>query len=165
MTDQEEPSPSDKRELLEAFDKVVDREREKAVERVSRPVQRRTHLVVVALCALSWGALAYTWIGKPAWLFPTGPAANRTPAELETQLRFGLYLSRERVLDYWAEHRRLPATLADAGDVETGIEYTISGDSSFVVSVMVGDSLLTLNESQPADDLLKPTGINPGRAR
>jgi len=165
VTDQEEPSPPDKGELLKAFDQVVDRERERAVERVSLPVQRRTHVVVAAICVLSWGALAYTWIGKPAWLFPPDPSANRTPAELETQLRFGLYLSRERVLDYWTEHRRLPATLADAGDVETGIEYTISGDSSFVVSAMLGDSLLTLNESQPADDLLKPTGINPGRPR
>jgi hypothetical protein len=165
VTDQDDPAPPDKRELLEAFDQVVDRERERAVERGSLPMRRRTHLLVAALCVLAWGALAYTWIGKPAWLFPTDPAANLSPAELDRQLRFGLYLSRERVLDYWVEHRRLPATLAEAGDVEAGVEYTISGDSTFVVSVLIRDSLLTLNESQPADDLLKPTGISPGRAR
>lgn len=159
MTSQEDPAPSEKRELLEAFDQVVNRERDRAVERVSLPMQRRTSLIVAALCVLSWGALAYAWIGKPAWLFSSDPAASRTPAELEAELRFGLYLSRERILDYRATHRRLPATLAEAGDVERGVEYTISGDSTFVVSVMLGDSLVTLNESQPADDLLEPTGI------
>lgn len=161
MTDQDDPAPSEKRELLEAFDQVVNRERDRAVERVSLPLRRRTSLLVAALCVLTWGALAYTWFGKPAWLFPPDPAASRTAGELEAELRFALYLSRERILDYWAANRRLPATLAEAGDVEQGVEYTISGDSTFVVSVMLGDSLVTLNESQSAEELLKPTGIVP----
>jgi hypothetical protein len=49
--------------------------------------------------------------------------------------------------------------------VEEGIEYTLVGASSFVVSAVVRDSLLTLNESQNAEELLKPTGIRPSRAR
>lgn len=160
-----EPEPSDKRELLEAFDGVVTRERERARESNLRPVARRTHTAVLALCILSWGALAYTWLAKPAWLFPPDPAASRTPSEREARLRFGLYLERERVLEFRATHRRLPATLAEAGDVEEGIEYTVSGDSTFVVSAMVRDSLLTLNESQSADQLLKPVGIAAARPR
>lgn len=163
MIDRDDPESSDKRELIEAFDQVVNRERERAVERVSLPVRRRTHIVVVVLCLLSWGALAYTWIGKPAWLFPADPAAGRSLAERESERRFALYLSRERILEYWTLNRRLPATLAEAGDVEPEVEYMISGDSTFVVTVMVGDSLLTLNESQSADELLKPTGLVPRR--
>ncbi len=129
------------------------------------PVARRTHAAVLVACILSWGALAYTWLAKPGWLFPSDPSASRTPAEREAELRFGVYLERERVLDFRATHHRLPVTLAEAGDVEEGVEYTVSGDSTFVVSAMVRDSLLTLNESQSADDFLKTTGITPSRAR
>jgi hypothetical protein len=161
VTTEQDPATPDKRELLDAFDKVVNRERERAVERVSLPTARRTPVVVAALGVLAWVALAYVWLAQPAWLFSAGAVSERTAAEQESDLRFGLYLSRERVLDFWEEHRRLPATLAEAGDVEAGVEYTVSGDSTFAVSVLLGDSLHTLNESQSALPLLEPTGIRP----
>jgi hypothetical protein len=157
MTDAE--GRPDKSELLAAFDGVVKREQEKAMERRAAPVARRTHVIVVVLCVLSWGGLAYTWLAKPAWLFLPDAGARLTPQEQETRLRFGMYLERERVLDFRATYHRLPSRLAEAGDVEPGIEYQASGDSSFVVSAMVRDSLLTLNESQKPDELLRPTGI------
>jgi hypothetical protein len=159
------PTEPGKRELLEAFDGVLNRERERAVESRSLPLARRTHPALIVICVLSWAALAYTWLGRPEWLFPGDPAANLSPAAREARLRFGMYLERERVLDYRASHHRLPGNLAEAGDVEEGIEYTVRGDSSFVVSALVRDSLLTLNESQNAEELLKPTGIRPSRAR
>ena len=160
-----DPARPEKQELLAAFDGVVNREREKAVERRSLPVARRTHAAVLVVCLLSWGALVYTWVAKPEWLFPRDQSASPSAAEREARLRFGMYLERERVLDFRATHHRLPASLADAGDVEEGIKYVASGDSTFVVSAVVRDSLLTLNESQSADELLKPTGITPSRAR
>lgn len=160
-----DPTPAGKHELLAAFDGVVAREREKTIESRSLPVARRTHLLVLGLCILSWGALTYTWLAKPAWLFPQDQAAGLTPAEREARLRFGMYLERERVLDFRATHHRLPASLAEAGDVEEGIEYMVSGESTFVVSAMVRDSLLTLNESQSAEELLKPAGLTPSRPR
>ncbi len=160
-----DPTPTDKQQLLEAFEGVVSREREKAVERRSLPVARRTHVVVLVACILSWGALAYIWLARPEWLFPGNPAAGLAPAEREARLRFAIYLERERVLDFRASHHRLPSSLAEAGDVEAGVEYAVSGDSTFVVSAVVRDSLLTLNESQAADDLLKPAGLVPSRAR
>lgn len=160
-----DPAPPDKRQLLEAFDGVVSREREIAVERRSLPPIRKTHAAVVLACVLCWGALAYTWLGKPEWLFPDDQSGRLTPSQQEARLRFAIYLERERVLDFRAIHRRLPASLAEAGDVEEGVEYLVSGDSTFVVSALVGDSLLTLNESERADQLLKPAGLAPSRAR
>ncbi len=162
MASEEEQQP-DKSQLLAAFDGVVNREREKALESRSRPVARRTHIVVLVLCVISWGTLAYTWLAKPAWLFGPDASATISPREKETRLRFGMYLERERVLDFRRNKHRLPSGLEEAGDVEQGIEYQVSGDSSFVVSAMVGGVLLTLNESQRADDLLKPTGVGPPR--
>jgi hypothetical protein len=159
------PAEPGKRELLEAFDGVLNRERERAVEGRSLPLARRTHPALIVICVLSWAALAYIWLGRPEWLFPGDPAASLSPVARESRLRFGMYLERERVLDYRASHHRLPANLAEAGDVEEGIEYTVRGDSSFVVSALVRGSLLTLNESQSAEELLKPTGIRPSRPR
>jgi hypothetical protein len=160
-----DPAPPRKGELLDAFDGVVNRERERALERRSLPVARRTHAAMIVVCVLAWGALAYTWLVQPEWLFPTNQSTALSPRERESRLRFAMYLERERVLDYLATHRRLPASLAEAGDVEEGVEYAVLGDSTFVVSATVRDSLLTLNESQPAEELLRPTGIAPSRPR
>ena len=160
-----DPAPPRKGELLDAFDGVVNRERERALERRSLPVARRTHAAMIVVCILSWGALAYTWLAQPEWLFPTDQSVALSPVEKESRLRFAMYLERERVLDYLSSHRRLPKTLAEAGDVEAGVEYAVSGESTFVVSAMVRDTLLTLNESQRADELLKPAGISPARPR
>jgi hypothetical protein len=49
--------------------------------------------------------------------------------------------------------------------VEAGIDYAVRGDSTFVVSALVRDSVLTLDESQSADELLRPAGLKPSRAR
>ena len=155
----------DKRELLAAFDGVVNRERERAVEQRSLPQVRKTHAAVLIICAIAWGSLAYTWLAQPAWLFPDDQAGAISAAQRDDRLRFAIYLERERVLDFRATHRRLPATLAEAGDVEDGVEYVVSGDSTFVVSAMVGDSLITLNESESADQLLKPAGLTPSVGR
>jgi hypothetical protein len=163
--DGNDPVAPEKRQLLDAFDGVVSREREKAVERSSLPVARRTHTAVIVICVLSWGALAYTWLARPAWLFPPDPSTQLTPSQRELRLRFGMYLERERVLDFWATHKRLPRNLAEVGDVEAGIDYMVSGESTFVVSALVRDSVLTLNESQSADDLLRPAGLKPSRGR
>lgn len=160
-----QPASPDKRQLLEAFDGVVNRERVKALESRSLPLARRTHGIMLVVCVLAWGALAYVWLAKPAWLFPGDAAASLSPAEKETRLRFGMYLERERVLDFRKRYHRLPSALAEAGSVEAGIEYSKSGDSTFVVSAMVHDSLLTLNESQNADELLRPTGIRASNPR
>ncbi|HEV8197310.1 MAG TPA: hypothetical protein VGP87_11755 [Gemmatimonadales bacterium] len=161
----DDPVVPEKRELLEAFDGVVSREREKVLERRSLPVARRTHAAVIVVCVLSWGALAYTWLARPAWLFPPDPATRLTPSQRESRLRFGMYLERERVLDFWATHKRLPRSLEEVGDVEAGIDYAVRGDSTFVVSALVRDSVLTLDESQSADELLRPAGLKPSRAR
>jgi hypothetical protein len=160
-----DPVVPEKRQLLDAFEGVVSREREKALERRSLPVARRTHAAVIVVCVLSWGALAYTWLARPAWLFPPDPATRLTPSQRESRLRFGMYLERERVLDFRASHKRLPRNLAEIGDVEAGIDYMVSGESTFVVSALVRDSVLTLNESQSADELLRPAGLKPSRTR
>jgi hypothetical protein len=163
--DEDAPAASDKSQLLEAFDGVVNREREKAVQSRSLPMARRTHTAVLVLCIVAWGTLAYVWLAKPDWLFPPDPASQLSPAERESRLRFGMFLERERVLDFRATHGRLPANLAEAGDVEEGIDYTATGESTFVVSATVRDSVLTLNESERADELLKQAGVAPSRPR
>lgn len=163
MTDQDPEEPKDKRELLAAFDQVVNREHVRAVERASKPLARRTSLAIAVVCVFAWGGLAYTWIAKPAWLFPKDPWADMTPQAKEHELRFAIYLERERVLDFRKQNGRLPSTLAEAGPLEQGVEYVVTGDSTFVISGEINGVQLRLAENEPAEELLKPTGIKPSR--
>jgi hypothetical protein len=161
VSDSDAAEPGDKRELVEAFDKVVNRERERVVESASVPQARRTGAIVVVLCVLAWGGLAYTWFAKPAWLFPPDPSKTVTPQQREAALRFGIYLERERVLLFLKRHGHLPKTLAEAGVVEEGVEYVVSGDSTFVVTGGIGNQQFRLNESESAEELLQGTGVKP----
>jgi hypothetical protein len=161
MSPTEEPTPPDKRDLLAAFDQVVDREREKA-RTVSEPARRRRNsLAIIALGVISWGWLGYTWLFKPAWLFAPDQSIAQTPAEREATLRFGMYLESERVRDYFDANRRLPMDLGEAGDLEQGVDYSISGDSSFVLTGTLGTATLRLSSDDDVQEFLKPAGMKP----
>lgn len=161
MSAADEPAPPDKRDLLAAFDQVVDREREKA-QAVSQPARlRRNSVAIIALGVISWGWLGYTWLARPTWLFAPDQAVARTPAEQEATLRFGMYLERERVLDYRDLNHRLPLNLGEAGDIEQGVDYNITGDSSFVLTGTSGRSSLMLSSSDNVLGFLASTGIKP----
>ena len=160
MNTANQPEPAEKRDLLKAFDQVVDREKAKA--RPAAPARpRRSGIAIVLLAVLGWGGLGYIWVGKPAGLFPVDPALSRPPAEQEATLRFGMYLERERVHDYFDKHRRLPASLGDAGPVETGVEYAITGDSAFVLTGTMAGLTLQLSSSDAVQAFLEPTGMRP----
>lgn len=161
MSADDQPTPPDKRDLLAAFDQVVDREREKA-RAVSEPARlRRNSVAIILLCLISWGWLGYTWLARPAWLFAPNQDVARTPAEREVILRFGMYLEMERVRDYLDANHRLPITLTEAGDIEEGVEYAITGDSAFVLRGTAGTMTLRLSSTDNVQEFLKPTGMKP----
>ncbi|NOT06934.1 MAG: hypothetical protein HOP28_01890 [Gemmatimonadales bacterium] len=154
---------SDKRELLDAFDQVVERDRKL---RTSGPVVaavRRNKVWIGALCVVLWGWLAYTWLSKPAWLFQQDPASLMSVAEQENAMRFGLYLQRERVAEYVTANRRLPAALEDAGDVEQGVTYLPGSGTTFTLVGSVAGVELRLASGDSAEEFLKPTGIKPNK--
>lgn len=154
--------PNDKRDLLSAFDQVVQREKVRAVEAANAgPVRRRTPPWVAVLGLLGWGVLAWTWLARPGWLFPPDPASLATPAQRESTLRFGMYLEADRVLEYLRANGRLPARLEDAGDVEAGVGYAVTGDTTFTLTGQDGTISLTFRSTDSMREFLAPAGISP----
>ena len=80
-------------------------------------------LLVVA-CAAAWAA--------PALVPPRTEAL--TPATVENGARLNLYLASLQVREYLAAHRRLPATLDEAGGSSTDIDYVRGAGSHFELS-------------------------------
>lgn len=161
MSPNDEPNAPDKRDLLAAYDQVVEREREKARTTDTPARRRRTSAAIVVLCVVSWGWLGYTWLARPAWLFAPDQGTPRTAAEQEATLRFGMYLEAERVRDHLELNHRLPESLGEAGDLEEGVEYQITGDSTFVLTGAMGATSLRLASSDDIQEFLKPTGMKP----
>ncbi len=163
MTQPTPTPPSDKRDLLAAFDQVLDREQEKKVFSASPPPPTRTSYAVTILCVVAWGWLGYAWLARPAWLFPQELAAVPTPAEAEATMRFGMYLELERVFDYRAAHGRLPGALGEAGDVEEGVDYMRTGDTTFVLTGQLSGRTLRLESTDSREEFLRPAGLSPSR--
>ncbi len=159
------PQPPEKRDLLAAFDQVLDREREKTVLAAAPPPPPRTSYAVTILCIAAWGWLGYAWLARPAWLFQREVAAAVTPAEAEATMRFGMYLELERVFDYRAAHGRLPGSLGDAGDVEEGVDYMRTGDTTFVLTGQLPGRTMRLESTESREEFLRPAGLTPSRRR
>ena len=80
--------------------------------------------LLVAACVAAWAA--------PALVPPRTEAL--TPAIVENGARLNLYLASLQVREYLAAHRKLPATLDEAGGSSTAIDYVRGAGSHFELS-------------------------------
>ena len=95
-------------------------------------------LLVIA-CVAAWAA--------PALLPPRTEAL--TPATVENGARLNLYLASLQVREYLAAHRKLPATLHEAGGPSTGIEYVRGTGSHFELSMTALGARMVYRSSVP----------------
>lgn len=102
----------------------------------------------------AWAFIAYIWIARPAFVFQDQAAAPQTPDQREARMRYAIYLQRGRVAAYLAEHHRLPESLRETGNVESGVEYERLTDNSYDVFGTVDGTLLRLNDRMSADSFL-----------
>lgn len=102
----------------------------------------------------AWAFIAYIWIARPAFIFQGQAAAPQTPDQREARMRYAIYLQRARVATYLAEHHRLPESLRETGDVESGVGYERLTDNSYDVFGTVDGTLLRLNDRMSADSFL-----------
>ena len=109
--------------------------------------------VLVAILMLTWAAIAYIWLARPAFVFGPTAVAVQPPAVREASLRFALYLERRRIDAYTAANGRLPASLADAGPVESGVTFE-RNDAGYVLVGHRDDLTLTLTSAMNADSFL-----------
>ena len=144
-----------KDELLAAYDRLVESERTKAATPPPSYSPRRTGPWQWVVLAAMWGFLAYIWVGRPGWLFQ--PALGGPAVDAEASLRFAMYLERQRVTEYHANHGRLPLTLEEAGDMEEGIGYERVSDSTFILRGQDGTFRVEYQSLDPIGTLLGDT--------
>ncbi len=114
------------------------------------PTARRNLSVLVAAGAV---LLAWLWIARPAAVFAPGTPAIQSAEQREAIARFALYLERARVDQFVAERGRMPTTLAEAGEVEAGVQYHPEG-RDFTLDIRDCAIQLRLTNRMNADSFL-----------
>jgi hypothetical protein len=97
--------------------------------------------------------LAWLWIAQPAAVFAPGSPAFLSADQREAIARFALYLERARVEQFVADRGRLLATLAEAGEVEDGVQYRSQGQD-YTLEIRDGAIQLQLTNRMHADSFL-----------
>jgi hypothetical protein len=154
-------TPPNQDDLLAAFHEVANQYNEPAVPpSLSRAGSRRgTRPWVFLLLLVASGILGYVWLGRPTWLYPPDPSLSQSPAQREASLRFGIYLQSERVRAFRRDHGRLPHDLEETGEVEEGVAYRQTGDSTFLITGTDDSLTFTLSSEESPAKFLEPVGI------
>jgi hypothetical protein len=142
------PTP-EKRALIDAYDQVM---RVEAERRAGDPdagqKRRRPSLIVVVGLVLIAGLGGVSYVVRPAWLFPA-PLPVASQADLNAQLRVGLYMQAQRILAHRTRTGRLPATLAEVdGAMLHDMTYTPLDSTRFIVGGVAGPLSLTLQSDE-----------------
>lgn len=145
-------------DLRDAVRGVMESKRIEASERkaafASAKKRDDRQLPMVLLLGALTAILAWAWIARPAVIFGGPPAPIvLSPARAEAQARYALFLERARVDAYRRSHGRNPDQLADAGPVEDGVTYTMSGQG-FMLERTANGKVLRLDHAIRPDSFL-----------
>ena len=150
--------PADNPELVAAYQQVVERYRGRSPTDLTPPDPPlrigRTRPWLAALGVFATLALAYVWGIRPDWLFSRDATPTLAPAEEDASLRRGLYLEYHRVMEYRRSNGRVPGALDEAGDVEEGVEYVATGDTTFQLTASNERLTLELRQSDDPETVL-----------
>ena len=156
----DDTEPSGRHDLASAYREVLESTRQATEPGVSAsPDRRRAVRLATGLFLSGIGVLGYVWLGRPAWLYQIEPVPVVTPAHREATVRFGMYLQAERIRDFLHKNGRLPRDLAETGEVEEGVSYRKTGDTTFVVTAALDTVVLTLASDESAADFMKTANI------
>lgn len=120
---------------------MEEKRREQADDTSSSRTRRRNPgalAILVLVCAAVWVA--------PSLMLP--PAPEPTAEELERGARLSLFLTALEIRQYQDSAQRLPASLAELGTSERGIEYS-AADSVYELSTRVAGTLLVYRSTLP----------------
>lgn len=120
---------------------VEEKRREIKEEKARLAPRKRSPFVIpllIVLCALVWIS--------PSLMPPLEPAL--APEVIERGARLNLYLASLRIRQYEAQHKRLPATLSEAGVDTAGVTYS-HNNSMFELSTHVLGSKMVYRSTQP----------------
>ena len=148
------PAPRDsKTALLQAAQAAIEERRAKP-GRAAGPREGRSGLLRSLLAALCVSGTTLVVL-QPVWL--AGPSLpNDSPAVKVATARLVLLRETSHVQGFLLREGHLPGTLAEAGIPDPAIAYRPTGESSFELSLRVGDSLVMLRST----DSLRLLAIN-----
>jgi hypothetical protein len=89
---------------------------------------------------------AYLLVWQPPWVVINRIAPPPTEERIELTSN-AMYMALNRIEGYRISNGRLPATLAEAGVTQEGLEYTLQGPLNYVLVAEVGEELLQFNSS------------------
>jgi hypothetical protein len=150
MTQTPNTSP-EKKALLEAFDTVLKTQAEEREARRAEAEARRRNgtsrlLMVVCTTVLVFVSV-YLYVERPDWVFPT-PATPESVVVREASLRISVANAAQHIERFRLRTGRLPATLAEAGAHEGGLDY----EPASTVYKLVADTAgvrVTYDSGQP----------------
>jgi hypothetical protein len=144
-----------KSNLYEAALAAVKAREESAANR-PRPKQRTRipFLTILLLIALTAAVLLLL---RPIWLVGPEAPPQETPAVAAASFRLTLLRERDRVFAYSRRNGHLPAKLAELGGEASNISFRSTGADQFVLSGIVGDSLITLRSTDTMSAFLGNT--------
>jgi hypothetical protein len=93
----------------------------------------------------------YLLIAPPAWVV-VNPLEGPPIEEQADDMRLAMYMQAMRVSGFVQQNGQLPLSLSEAGSTYPGIEYSVQGPNRFQLSATVGDTILTYDSTQPAND-------------
>ena len=128
---------------------VLEKKKELQEEKARLAVRKRSPLLVPFLTVV---CLAI-WIA-PSLMPPREPPL--TQETLEQGARLTLYLASLRVREYLDSHKRLPASLTQAGVDTAGMVYRRTTDSAFELSTRVQGTRLVYKSTLPDSVFLGP---------
>ena len=141
----------EKKALLEAFDTVLKTQAEEREARRAEAEARRrngaSRLVMVICTSVLVFVSVYLYVERPDWVFPAPP----TPESLvvrEASLRISVANAAQHIERFRQRTGRLPATLAEAGAHEGGLDYE-PASSVYKLLADTGGVRVTYDSGQP----------------
>jgi hypothetical protein len=145
------PRSPEKKALLEAFDTVLKTQAEEREARRAEAEARRRNgtsrlLMVVCTTVLVFVGV-YLYVERPDWVFPT-PATPESLMVREASLRISVANAAQHIERFRLRTGRLPATLAEAGAHEGGLDYE-PASTVYKLLADTGGVRVTYDSSQP----------------
>lgn len=142
------PTPP-KKALADAYEAVMQAEREKRAAGPGAPRPARRSPVVILGLLLLVGLGSWIFVTRPPWLFPR--AVAWTTGEREAASRLRLYMTARRLEAYRLARKSLPASLAAVDSLATDIDYRVLNDSVFELGAVIDGKRLVLRSTDSVD--------------
>lgn len=130
-----EPRPStatERKKLVAEYEQTLKSAKEQH-KMATAETERRRKLRRPLILFFALAITLYLTLFPPAWLEPA-PIPPPSPAELEANDRFAIYLQAQRIEHFRNTRGRLPSTLEEAGEPIAGLRFELLDDGRYAIT-------------------------------